>query len=33
MIAAVKRLHLSSQPAQVAALVAFIEQIGPESEP
>ncbi len=33
MIAAVKRLHLSGQPAQVAALVAFIEQIGPESEP
>ncbi len=33
MIAAVKRLHLSGQPEQVAALAAFIEQIGPESEP
>jgi len=33
MIAAVKRLRLDAHPAQVAALVAFIEQIGPESEP
>jgi hypothetical protein len=33
MIAAVTRLHLGAHPAQVAALVAFIEQIGPESEP
>ena len=33
MIAAVERLHLSSHPEQVAALVAFIEQIGPESAP
>jgi hypothetical protein len=30
MLAAVARLHLSSQPKQVAALAAFIEQIGPE---
>jgi len=33
MIAAVQRLHLGGQPEQVAALAAFIEQIGPESEP
>ena len=32
MVAALRRLHLSAQPEQVAALVAFIEQIGPESE-
>ncbi len=32
MIAAVQRLHLSSKPEQVAALAAFIEQIGPEPE-
>jgi len=31
MIAAVRRLHLSSRPQQVAALAAFIEQIGPEN--
>jgi cytochrome c oxidase subunit 2 len=30
MLAAVTRLHLSGQPKQVAALAAFIEQIGPE---
>lgn len=32
MLAAVRRLHLSSRPQQVAALAAFIEQIGPEPE-
>jgi Cytochrome c len=32
MLAALTRLHLSSQPQQVAALAAFIEQIGPEPE-
>jgi cytochrome c oxidase subunit 2 len=32
MLAALARLHLSSEPQQVAALAAFIEQIGPESE-
>jgi hypothetical protein len=30
MLAAVKRLQLADEPAQVAALAAFIEQIGPE---
>jgi cytochrome c2 len=30
MLAAVRRLHLSNEPGQVAALAAFIEQIGPE---
>jgi cytochrome c2 len=30
MLAAVERLHLAAEPAQVAALAAFIEQIGPE---
>jgi cytochrome c2 len=30
MLAAVKRLHLASEPGEVAALAAFIEQIGPE---
>jgi cytochrome c2 len=30
MLAAVRRLHLSGEPGQVAALAAFIEQIGPE---
>jgi cytochrome c5 len=30
MITALRRLHLNSQPQQVAALTAFIEQIGPE---
>jgi len=33
MLAALRRLHLASQPEQVAALAAFIEQIGPEPEP
>jgi cytochrome c5 len=32
MLAALGRLHLGSQPRQVAALAAFIEQIGPEPE-
>ncbi|HEV3033340.1 MAG TPA: hypothetical protein VGX72_01000 [Solirubrobacteraceae bacterium] len=32
MLAAVARLHLSEHPAQVAALAAFIEQVGPETE-
>jgi hypothetical protein len=32
MIAAVQRLDLSSKPGQVAALAAFIEQVGPEPE-
>jgi cytochrome c2 len=30
MLAAVRRLHLSGDPGEVAALAAFIEQIGPE---
>jgi hypothetical protein len=30
MLAAVKRLHLAGEPGEVAALAAFIEQIGPE---
>jgi cytochrome c oxidase subunit II len=30
MFAAVRRLHLADNPAEVAALAAFIEQIGPE---
>ena len=30
MLAAVKRLHLAGESGQVAALAAFIEQIGPE---
>ena len=30
MLAAVRRLHLTGHPGQVAALTAFIEQIGPE---
>ncbi|MGO9489858.1 MAG: hypothetical protein ACLQBB_12620 [Solirubrobacteraceae bacterium] len=29
---AVRRLHLARHPQQVAALVAFIEQVGPETE-
>lgn len=33
MLAALSRLHLASEPHQVAALAAFIEQIGPETEP
>jgi cytochrome c oxidase subunit II len=32
MLAALARLHLDSQPAQVAALAAFVEQVGPETE-
>ncbi len=32
MLAGVARLHLREHPADVAALVAFIEQIGPENE-
>ena len=32
MLAALARLHLDGQPQQVAALAAFIEQIGPEPE-
>ncbi len=30
MLAAVRRLHLAGEPGEVAALAAFIEQIGPE---
>lgn len=30
MLAALARLHLAAHPAQVAALAAFIEQVGPE---
>lgn len=33
MLAALARLRLGSQPAQVAALAAFIEQVGPEPAP
>jgi hypothetical protein len=32
MLAAVARLHFAERPAQVAALAAFIEQVGPEPE-
>jgi hypothetical protein len=32
MLAALDRLHLGEQPQQVAALAAFIEQVGPEPE-
>jgi hypothetical protein len=32
MLAALARLHLGAQPQQVAALAAFIEQVGPEPE-
>jgi hypothetical protein len=32
MLASLQRLHLASHPQQVAALVAFIEQVGPEAE-
>lgn len=32
MLAALRRLHLDRHPEQVAALVAFMEQIGPETE-
>jgi len=31
MLAALRRLHLGRRPKQVAALIAFIEQIGPET--
>ena len=30
MLTAIKHLHLGSRPEQVAALIAFIEQVGPE---
>jgi hypothetical protein len=33
MLAALRRLHLAGHPGQVAALTAFIEQIGPEPPP
>ena len=33
MLRALKRLHLAREERQVAALAAFIEQIGPETEP
>ena len=33
MLAALRRLHLAGKPGQVAALAAFIEQIGPQPEP
>ncbi len=32
MIAALRRLHLAQRPSDVAALVAFIEQVGPEPQ-
>jgi hypothetical protein len=32
MLTALRRLHLANHPSQVAALVAFMEQIGPETE-
>jgi len=32
MLAALRRLRLASEPQNVAALAAFIEQVGPESE-
>jgi len=32
MLAALQRLHLSGHPQQVAALAAFVEQVGPEAE-
>lgn len=32
MLAALARLHLDREPQQVAALAAFIEQVGPEPE-
>ncbi|MGH2831804.1 MAG: hypothetical protein ACRDK2_03435 [Solirubrobacteraceae bacterium] len=31
MLEAMRRLHLNRHPSQVAALVAFIEQVGPET--
>jgi hypothetical protein len=33
MLAAIRRLHLAGHPGEVAALTAFIEQIGPEPPP
>jgi cytochrome c551/c552 len=33
MLAAMRRLHLISQPQQVSELIAFIEQVGPETAP
>jgi hypothetical protein len=33
MLAALARLHLRAHPAQLAALIAFIEQVGPEPPP
>jgi hypothetical protein len=33
MLAAIARLHLGEQPREVAALAAFIEQVGPEPAP
>ena len=33
MLKAIRRLHLAENPGQVAALTAFIEQIGPEPPP
>ena len=32
MLAAVRRLHLAGDPGEVAALAAFVEQIGPEQQ-
>jgi hypothetical protein len=32
MLAALRRLRLAQRPSDVAALVAFIEQVGPETE-
>jgi hypothetical protein len=32
MLRTLRRLHLSAKPQQVAALAAFIEQVGPETE-
>jgi hypothetical protein len=32
MLAALRRLHLNGRPQQIAALAAFIEQVGPEPE-
>jgi cytochrome c551/c552 len=32
MLAALARAHLSAHPTQIAALAAFIEQVGPESQ-
>lgn len=32
MLAALERVHLANEPAQLAALAAFIEEVGPEPE-